>query len=65
MLFLFPRHVFDEIWDLIESVSEGFPTYTLISKANKNNTMMRVWAPFIETTKVAVIEWLEKLGYGP
>ena len=24
---LFPRDVFDEIWDLIESVSEGFPSY--------------------------------------
>ena len=23
----FPRDVLDEIWDLIESVSEGFPTY--------------------------------------
>ena len=27
MLSLFPRDVLDEIWDLIESVSEGFPTY--------------------------------------
>ena len=24
MLFFFPRDVLDEIWDLIESVSEGF-----------------------------------------
>ena len=24
---VFPRDVLDEIWDLIESVSEGFPTY--------------------------------------
>ena len=24
---LFPRHVLDEIGDLIESVSEGFPSY--------------------------------------
>ena len=23
----FPRDVFDRIWDLIGSVSEGFPTY--------------------------------------
>ena len=30
--FFFPRDVLDEIWDLIESVSEGFPTdfYTMI-----------------------------------
>ena len=29
MLSFFPRDVLDEIWDLIESVSEGFPTYSL------------------------------------
>ena len=27
VLSLFPRDVLDEILDLIESVSEGFPTY--------------------------------------
>ena len=27
VLSLFPRNVSDEIWDLIESVSEGFTTY--------------------------------------
>ena len=27
MLSFFPRDVLGEIWDLIESVSEGFPTY--------------------------------------
>ena len=27
MLSCFPRDVLDGIWDLIESVSEGFPTY--------------------------------------
>ena len=26
-----PRDVLDEIWDLIEAVSEGFPTYFRIS----------------------------------
>ena len=26
---IFPRGVLDEIWDFIESVSEGFPTYCL------------------------------------
>ena len=29
MLCLFPRDVLDEILDLTESVSEGFPTYSL------------------------------------
>ena len=27
MLSFFPRDVLDEIWDFIESVSEGFPSY--------------------------------------
>ena len=27
MLSVFPRDVLDEIWNLIESVSKGFPTY--------------------------------------
>ena len=30
MLSFFPRDVLDEIWDLIGSVSEGFPTYFFI-----------------------------------
>ena len=29
---IFPRDVLDGIWDLIESVSEGFPTFSFISK---------------------------------
>ena len=28
VLSFFPRDVLDEIWDLIESVSEGFPPYS-------------------------------------
>ena len=35
MLFCFPRDVLDGIWDLIESVSDGFPTYSCMS-ANEN-----------------------------
>ena len=31
MLSLFPLDVLDEIWDLIESVSEGFLTYSLLN----------------------------------
>ena len=38
MLSFFQRDVLDEIWDLIESVSVGFPTYSfrkeLIKKDN-------------------------------
>ena len=32
MLSFFPLDVLDEIWDLIESVSEGFLTYSYIQK---------------------------------
>ena len=28
MLSFFPRDVWDEIWDFVQAVSEGFPTYT-------------------------------------
>ena len=31
VLFFFPLDVLDEIWDLIESVSEGFLTYSNFS----------------------------------
>ena len=32
VLFFFPLDVLDEIWDVIESVSEGFLTYSYISQ---------------------------------
>ena len=34
MLSFFPRGVLDEILNLIESVSEGFPSYSLIRLSN-------------------------------
>ena len=36
VLSLFPLDVLDEIWDLIESVSEGFLTYSCLNTATKN-----------------------------
>ena len=33
VLSFFPLDVLDGIWDLIESVSEGFPTYSYITMA--------------------------------
>ena len=33
MLSFFPRDVLDEIWDLLESVSRGFPTYSTLDKS--------------------------------
>ena len=38
MLSLFPRDVLDEIRDLIESVSEGFTTYTFDHRSNMGTT---------------------------
>ena len=35
VLSLFPLDVLDEIWDLIESVSEGFLTYPLSNREEK------------------------------
>ena len=34
MLSFFPRDVLDEILNLIESVSEGFPTYSFTNKTS-------------------------------
>ena len=34
VLSVFPQDVLDEIWDLIESVSEGFPTYSQLNRVS-------------------------------
>ena len=44
MLSFFPRDVLDEIWDLIASVSECFPTYSFIAYVPKT--------PFLFVTKL-------------
>ena len=36
----FPRGVLDEILNLIESVSEGFPTYSLITLGYNINVIL-------------------------
>ena len=42
VLSFFPRDILDEILDLIESVSEGFPTYFSIYTAT-----YITWLPFV------------------
>ena len=44
VLSFFPLGVLDEIWDLIESVSEGFLTYSYSRKCNSvmNSTLRSV-----------------------
>ena len=44
VLSFFPLDVLDEIWDLIESVSEGFPTYSYFNIIkNENARILRVY----------------------
>ena len=47
VLFFFPLDVLDEIWDLIESVSEGFLTYFCIYCSGISITYLN-WACFID-----------------
>ena len=54
MLSFFPLDVLDEIWDLIESVSEGFLTYsytTILHGASFFNMIQhdpRPYVPFVK-----------------
>ena len=38
MLSFFPQDTLDEIWDLIESVSEGFPIYSCLQVLHGGNS---------------------------
>ena len=40
---LFPLDVLDEIWDLIELVSEGFLTYSLTSHCSSLTKLKPMW----------------------
>ena len=42
VLFFFPRGVLDEILNLIESVSEGFPSYFFIDRMNRHADLVPV-----------------------
>ena len=44
MLSFFPRVVLDEILNLIESVSEGFPSYSLYIACNDRNAFITSYA---------------------
>ena len=43
MLSFFPRDVLDKIWDLIESVSEGFPK--LFCSKEFSEILIELWRP--------------------
>ena len=59
MLSFFPRYVLDEIWDLIESVSESFPAYSLVI-LKKLNTETRVYRTKFSIVAVLIIVVLYK-----
>ena len=40
---LFPLDVLDEIWDLIESVSEGFLTYSCLINQGRNKGVLYIY----------------------
>ena len=43
MLSFFPRGVLDEILNLIEAVSEGFPSYSLRSQSLPGKSEIDLW----------------------
>ena len=53
MLSLFPRDVLDEIWDITESVSEGFLTYIFPIQGNKEKVIQVV---------LLSLKWQEGIG---
>ena len=44
VLSFFPLDVLDEIWDLIESVSEGFLTYSFICEIDEMEIFFTKWS---------------------
>ena len=64
VLSFFPLDVLDEIWDLIESVSEGFLTYSFIAHlifrvTNIDVLCSCVMHPLIENTCFILSRWIE------
>ena len=60
VLSFFPPDVLDEIWDLIESVSEGFLTYSFTtsthSKSNEQlfNKQVVIQLPYLKTAATSI-----------
>ena len=57
MLSSFPRDVLGETWDLIESISERFPTYSLIT--SQKDCEGRVRAAVGITCTSSALQWQE------
>ena len=57
MLSFFPRDVLDEILNLIESVSEGFPSYSFTNKLRKTIIWrhLKCWLKWVDSQKVTAL----------
>ena len=58
----FPLDVLDEIWDVIESVSEGFLTYSCLLGAKRFFFNFRKIFPTKEMHSIALILHVKKTG---
>ena len=56
MLSFFPRDVLDEIWDVIESVSKGFSTYSSIAHSLSLSNFQR--PDMAECSQPALFIWV-------
>ena len=64
MLSFFPLHVLDEIWDLIESVSEEFLTYSSIpTNVNRQNSVNNVGGVKVPCIRLANALYSYKVSY--
>ena len=58
VLSFFPLDVLDEIWDLIESVSEGFLTYFIIEELDKTQILIRISYFICASSKPGVLKFI-------
>ena len=60
---LFPLDVFDEIWDFIESVSEGVPTYfallKILSIKSTRLSLIRLWGKVVYDVEKLYVDKLD------
>ena len=63
VLSFFPLDVLDEIWDLIESVSEGFLTYSFIERIFQRNGSLYIASNDRHAFFTSTIRKYVKLSY--
>ena len=63
VLSFFPLDVLDEIWDLIESVSEGFLTYSLTFCSSKANGGSAIALPELHSGELKMMPECHSNGF--